>query len=352
MNENKKDNIIMGLLVIIIILLIVLIGYLLLGVKKDDKKDNKPNNNINNNVVEDNNQNIEEQQMVNKNKNYEIEDYSDDTKKHYLELSLNNGVLKVLINNKDIKIEGLSGKILNYFYEDSYAGLVVITDDGEYMTFIYNILASNEEEDYISNITKITFNKIKNNTGYKIVDLKEYIPSDKFTDGPSINLGAVLSNGEIRDIGNGKEIANEDFSNNIENIRSLILHKDKTLHYTANKDKNIKYNNTDLKIDKLYFISNDGSTTTADSYVNYCYVISNNKLYKIKLVFPFINDKNRDDFNTTYTITPVNDKTVQSTSTNEKGLSEFESDNFHTETITYTDGTKETIKNIESIYIY
>ena len=187
MNETKKDN------------------------KKEENKvkeptinnmainNNRPSNNTNNNNV-----NTNEIEFKNVYQKIDINNRNDaeNGENNILELNIENNKLIIKINNKNIDVNGINGNVKRYYYEYYNSALIVITDSGNYFTYLYD---DSEDSDAKKKVTSATFNEITNDTGSEIVGLEYYI-KDEENSASNAYLSVILSNGEIRKINQKNEI--------------------------------------------------------------------------------------------------------------------------------------------------
>lgn len=258
-----------------------------------------------------------------------------------VKLQIIDGNLKVTVNEKEIKVNGFTSKVKSFTYGNDCGGsgdILAITEDNKIYLFSY----SYGDEDFKD---QIVFKEIKTNEN--IVDITKR-PEIGWTTCGEPYLAVVLKNKEIRALyydGNDFKIGTFDYSIiNPYNFHSfIILYNDNTISEYYGNDKydgivkeKIKFNNKEIIVDKFIVLNRDTSNENV-------YVISNNKLYKISVIF------NAPD-NVSSNVTLVNNTDIKSESlVVSKGINEY-TNGEKTDIITFTDGKQVTISNISSVY--
>lgn len=298
---------------------------------KDETK--KDNNTTNNETVEE----IKYENYTSAN----IQHGTNNNGMEYVKLQIIDGNLKVTVNEKEIKVNGFTSKVKSFTYGNDCGGsgdILAITEDNKIYLFSYSF----GDEDFKD---QIVFKEIKTNEN--IVDITKR-PEIGWTTCGEPYLAVVLKNKEIRALyydGNDYKIGTFDYSIiNPYNFHSfIILYNDNTISEYYGNDKydgivkeKIKFNNKEIIVDKFIVLNRDNSNENV-------YVISNNKLYKISVIF------NAPD-NVSSNVTLVNNNDIKSESlVVSKGINEY-TNGEKTDLITFTDGKQVTISNISSVY--
>lgn len=228
-----------------------------------------------------------------------------------IEIGVKNKKLDIKINSKDIKVEGIDADVVDYKYDSLY--ILVRTNKDYYLTKLDDSFEMDE----------VYFKKI--DTLYKIDNFTSYIVDDDTS-----GIGILTNDNKKRGIienDNTYSLSEKDYALNIVKFEDIVIRKDKTLHFDGSSDTNIKFLNTVLKVERIYFVSND-----------LYYIVANNNLYRL--------DKN--NLKEKYKVVLIG--TELTLDKLESGMVELnESQDL---TLTYTDNSASIMKDVTKFYVY
>jgi len=242
----------------------------------------------------------------------------------------------------DLTINGIKGNVKYFTYDRDCTqeiAILALTEEG-------NVYVAYIDPWIEGGIKSIDFEQVE--TKEKIVDVTLHPFIGRRTC-LTADLAVVLENGEIRSVDINEQpnsmtfdIGTEDYSKYETTVGSIVLFNDHTIAledcenngFPLEKNK-IKYKNELLKVNKIY------REEKTDAY----YVVSeDDKLYKLEIE----SDNCYEKQTSLISINLVNEKTVKAVST--KKVRE-EIYLVEKETITFTDGTKIELKDLNQVYI-
>lgn len=321
-----KKNIIIGILVIIVICLGGYFIYDHFFIEEQQKSEEKQND------VTQNEQTNEDILTDSETKNYihftktELK-YTNDSKTG-ISFEIKNGEL-VETSSKNFKITGINGNVEYFTYDISCEGLVamlVITQDKKLYASEFNLSDSD------LNGKNLQFKLVETNE--KVVDVTRHVNITASTCDANY-LAAVLEDGKIYAIKGYNNIgtytvSNYDYSIYEDAFSRFVIYNDHSIEIITSEinGSKIKYNNTNVIVERIYYIS-DGQYYILDK---------NNMLYKLEIT---TNNYPDDILKNISLVKNSEVASIEHISTND-ALD-----------VTYKDGTSETLKvNLNNNYYY
>lgn len=362
--KEKKNN--KGLIATIIVLLIIIILMCIYYFT------NIFNNSLNNETLKDNTNNQSQNETttsIDNNPQYINYTYMDkiftSDNGVYMELKVEDGKLLATIDGSTLKINNIEGKVKSFIVDhlcDGKYKTMVLTEDNNIFIESHNAnqmsFSNADGTRYIKRFDKnsaLDFEKL--NLNKEIIDITEYSNAGYGHSCGNYDFAVVTTTGEINPLyrpniksekGDYTEgnytIGNLDYRQIKAVVHPIVIYQDNTISNLLDDPNNgpignkLTYNNKELLVNKFFDIK------TNDTDIKN-YLISDNKLYELI-------SKRTDNYSLKYTTTNislVSSSLISTESLNTKsGLNEYADDTNNT--ITFEDGTKFEINDINRIY--